>query len=117
MRHGGLAGVCLPGDQASLRAKTRRSAAPLGAKFAWVAAGLGLGAVYLFLGMPQDAFLTLIAVLLAIIGIIRNLSALGSPPDWEEFQKSMVFQLVAVSMASAMPRLNAQLKGLQGSRV
>jgi hypothetical protein len=68
-------------------------------------------------GPQLDTCLTLVVVLLSVVGIIRNLPELGSPPSWEEFRKSMVFQLVAVSMASVVPGVNAQLKGRPGTRV
>jgi hypothetical protein len=61
-------------------------------------------------GPRLDALIALAAVVLSIVGVVRNLAALREPPEWEEFQKSMVFQVVGVSMAVFIPAVNDQLR-------
>jgi hypothetical protein len=65
---------------------------------------------YVPTGPQLDASITLIAVALSVFAVLRNLGALREAPEWSEFHKSMVFQVLGLAMGVALPSLDDRLQ-------
>jgi hypothetical protein len=65
---------------------------------------------YIPTGPQLDASITLIAVALSVFAVLRNLGDLREAPEWSEFHKSIVYQVLGLAMAAMLPALDDGLQ-------